>query len=679
MPPRQFGRGLVAALLICVTGMAAQAKWVHAAQAAQQAGSKSAETKAGETKPADVKPPDQPAAPAFDNSICLGCHGNEGFAMPGPDGTMRQLHVTKDKFEASVHGKRSCVECHKDITSIPHEKQARRVSCVSCHQELWARAQAEGKSQEHPRLGVVVQQIDRYMSSIHARPNREDQSYTNATCYDCHDAHYVYPKGSPGRAEWRLNIPNVCGNCHTNEKHEYMQSVHGDEVMWKHNANAAICSDCHTTHDIQPTDLTATRLAIVRNCGGCHKENYRSYTDTYHGQVSTLGYGYTAKCFDCHASHTIQRVSDPTSRVHPDNRLRTCRECHPTATAGFLTFRPHANTHDFARYPQLWITSKFMIALLLGVFLFFWTHSALWFYGEYRDRKLGRSTPHVSTAELPHLQGKHFRRFAPVWRIAHLLFAISVMTLVLTGMAVFYADTAWAKAIISALGGPRVAGIIHRTAAVTMLGIFFCHIVYVALRIWRTRKTFRWFGPNSLVPRWKDFSDAVAMFKWFRGKGPRPVFDRWTYWEKFDYWAVFWGMAIIGGSGFMLWFPSLIASFLPGWVFNVATLIHGEEAFLAAVFLFTVHFFNNHFRPDKLPPPDIVMFTGSVPLEEFKREHTLEYQRLVESGELQKHLVDAPSRQMTVGSRILGLTLIGFGLVLLMLVLIGFIGSLRGV
>ena len=87
------------------------------------------------------------------------------------------------------------------------------------------------------------------------------------------------------------------------------------------------------------------------------------------------------------------------------------------------------------------------------------------------------------------------------------------------------------------------------------------------------------------------------------------MFDRWTYWEKFDYWAPFWGVTIIGGSGLMLWFPDVTASILPGWVFNVATIAHGEEAVLAAVFLFTVHFFNNHFRPDKFPL-DIVMFTG---------------------------------------------------------------------
>ncbi len=167
------------------------------------------------------------------------------------------------------------------------------------------------------------------------------------------------------------------------------------------------------------------------------------------------------------------------------------------------------------------------------------------------------------------------------------------------------------------------------------------------------------------------------MFKWFFGLGPRPMFDRWTYWEKFDYWAVFWGMAIIGGSGMMLAFPAATASVLPGWTFNVATIIHGEEAILAAVFLFTVHFFNNHFRPDKFPL-DIVMFTGAVPLEEFKREHALEYRRLKESGELAQHLVDAPSRPLTLGSKVLGFSLIAIGLTLLVFVLRGWIGSIIG-
>jgi len=300
----------------------------------------------------------------------------------------------------------------------------------------------------------------------------------------------------------------------------------------------------------------------------------------------------------------------------------------------------------------------------------------LWFYREYQDRKESKTRPHVLSGALPQTAGKQIRRFGAGWRIAHLAFALSVMLLVLTGMTVFYADTNWAKIVVNVFGGPRMAGLIHRISAAIMLGIFFVHLIYMAIHLGRKTRAFKWFGPDSLVPRWQDLRDIIGMFKWFVGRGPRPVFDRWTYWEKFDYWAVFWGMAIIGGSGVILAFKYVVATVFPGWVFNVATLVHGEEAFLAAVFLFTVHFFNNHFRPDKFPPPDIVMFTGAVPLEEFKREHPAQYNRLVETGKLATYLVDAPSRPMTVGSRILGIALLILGLTLLVLVLIGFVGDM---
>jgi cytochrome c551/c552/cytochrome b subunit of formate dehydrogenase len=613
------------------------------------------------------------AAPDLDNETCFGCHGNEGFEMPGPDGKPRSLHVVRENFEKSVHGKRRCVDCHRDITEIPHQKTAPlKVSCVECHESLW-KAMQDGKpgAEQDPRLGVVVDMIDRYMKSVHARPRREDQSRTNATCYNCHEAHYVYPKDSPERLAWRLSIPDRCGACHAKERADYATSVHGKEVLENKNLYAAVCSDCHSTHDIDRPEADPVRVAITRNCGNCHVDSLRTYTQTYHGQVNTLGYAHTAKCFDCHGNHTIQRVSDPASSVYPANRLGTCRKCHAGATKGFLTFEPHATTHDFDRYPYVWIAYRFMVALLIGVFLFFWSHTALWFYREYRDRKEGKTRPHVQLDPSMNLQGRQFQRFGPLWRLAHLLFAISVMTLVLTGMTVFFADTSWAKAVAGAFGGPKTAAIVHRTAATIMLGIFAIHLVYLLGRIGRNWRTFGWFGPASLIPTWQDLKDITAMFAWFFGQRPRPVFDRWTYWEKFDYWAVFWGMAIIGGSGMMLAFPEATASVLPGWMFNVATIVHGEEAVLAAVFLFTVHFFNNHFRPDKFPL-DIVMFTGAVSLEEFSREHTLEYQRLQASGELQKHLVDAPSRAMTLGSRILGFTLISFGLLLLVLVIVGF-------
>ena len=629
--------------------------------------------------PAGAQVPEKPNAdPALmDNTTCLGCHGNEGFSVPGADGKPRNLHVLTDKFGKSVHGKRLCVECHRNITSIPHEPGTQvRVSCVECHESLWKSAQLENRpKEEFARLGVVVEQIDRYMKSIHARPSRADQSRTNATCYNCHDAHYVYPGGSDERTAWRLTVPNACGKCHAAQREQYATSVHGKAVLEEKNAYAAICSDCHSPHDVESPAQESAKLAIVKNCGNCHSESLRTYTGTYHGQVNTLGYAYTAKCYDCHGSHGIKRVADPAANVHPDNRLNTCQKCHKDATPGFVTFEPHATTHDFKRYPYVWVASKFMIALLAGVFLFFWTHTALWFYREYKDRQARKSRPHVKIEELPQLQGKQFERFGPLWRAAHLAFAISVMTLVLTGMSVFFGETLWAKAVMTVFGGPKTAALVHRAAATVMLGIFFIHLVYLAVRLGGNLGKFKWFGPTSLVPGLQDLRDMIAMFRWFFGLAPRPQFDRWTYWERFDYWAVFWGMAIIGGSGFMLALPALTASVLPGWVFNVATIIHGEEAILAATFLFTVHFFNNHFRPDKFPL-DTVMFTGAVTLEEFRHEHGLEYKRLLDSGELQKYLVDAPSEPMRLGSRILGFCLIAIGLMLLLMVATGWIRSM---
>jgi cytochrome b subunit of formate dehydrogenase len=210
---------------------------------------------------------------------------------------------------------------------------------------------------------------------------------------------------------------------------------------------------------------------------------------------------------------------------------------------------------------------------------------------------------------------------------------------------------------------------------VIFAGVFLWHLAYVGNYLVRNRKTFRVFGPNSLIPGLQDLRDIIAMFRWFLGLAPRPVFDRWTYWEKFDYWAPFWGVTIIGVSGVLMWVPHITAQYLPGWVFNVATIFHGEEAFLAVVFLFTVHFFNNHFRPDKFPL-DIVMFTGTVTLEDLEREHPLQYQRLLESGELERHLVKPPSTTMVTASKVLGFTLIVIGLTLLTLVGIGFFTSL---
>jgi len=620
------------------------------------------------------------------NAACLSCHDGTKEALKGPDGAggTRELRgVEPGSFAKSVHSDMECIACHLEIndSATPHKKApgAKRPDCVECHLKLDQAASQEKTAGERHRMRHVVNNIENYRTSFHARPNQDNPNRANASCNDCHDVHEfnVPPRGSQQRTEWHLGIAGLCGQCHEDQLRTWKKSTHGREILQKRNLQSADCADCHTAHNVANTSTDATKLAITSNCGNCHESAYASYRATYHGQVNKLGFAYTAKCFNCHGSHDVEPSKNPKSMVHPDNRLETCKECHngkkgvPVATAGFASFSPHGNSHDFAAYPEIWIVSKFMIGLLIFVFAFFWLHSGLWFYREWQERKLRRTTAHVRTAGLDLPVGKHIRRFGWGWRLGHLGLALSVMGLVLTGSVALFSHSAWAPAVAKLLGGPKVLALIHRVAAAVFIGIFVVHFFYILQKLLRD-KTFRWFGPDSLVPNWKDLADIIGMFKWFFGKGPKPLFERWTYFEKFDYWAVFWGVAVIGLSGLMLAFPHVTANYLPGWVFNVATIVHGEEAFLAAVFLFTVHFFNNHFRPNKLPPPDVVMFTGTQSLEEFRHEHPAQYQRLLDSGELQSRLVEAPSRPLHVGSVILGLTLLAIGLALLLLVGTGF-------
>lgn len=632
-------------------------------------------------------------AAKLDNSACLTCHDGKAnkLEVPGPDGKPKALLVVApDKFGQGVHAKMQCVACHTGITDNPaagaHHvrdatKPAKATDCATCHEQLWKSAQQDKSDAAKPRLGVVARNVEAYRNSFHARPLKKDKSRVNATCDNCHDTHSfnIPAVDSPEHAKWRLQSPAMCGDkCHSDELEEYTGSIHGKAALEKKDPKAAVCADCHTSHDIGNTSASSVKLAITASCGSCHAENYKSYKATYHGQISTLGYSFTAKCFDCHGSHGILAVKDKDSKVHPDNRLETCKTCHngkkgvEVAPAGFATFQPHATTDNFARYPQVWVAWQIMVQLLVGTFGFFWLHTLLWFYREWKDRKNAVPRPHVKVSALgAEPQGKHFQRFSRTWRLAHITFALSLMILTLTGMPLFYPEVAWAPVVMKALGGPHIAGLIHRVNAVIFAGVFFWHLSYMALLIWRKRATWQWFGPDSMIPNLQDGKDMLAMFKWFFGMAPRPVFERWTYWEKFDYWAPFWGVTIIGVSGLVMWLPGLFGAYLPGWVFNVAAIFHGEEAFLAVVFLFTVHFFNNHFRPDKFPV-DVVMFTGSMSLEHFKREHAMQYKRLAESGELAQHLVDAPSAPMSLAAKLLGFTLIAIGLTLLTGVATGF-------
>jgi cytochrome b subunit of formate dehydrogenase len=233
------------------------------------------------------------------------------------------------------------------------------------------------------------------------------------------------------------------------------------------------------------------------------------------------------------------------------------------------------------------------------------------------------------------------------------------------------------------IGGAETARALHRFGAVVTFVYFGLHVASLIGKSWKGRKQLRdpqtgritlkrfvnaVFGPDSMVPTMQDWRDFVAHNRWFFGKGPKPNFDRWTYWEKFDYFAVFWGVLIIGTSGLVMWFPTFFTSFLPGWIMNVALIIHSDEALLAAGFIFSIHFFNTHFRIEKFPM-DTVIFSGRISKNEMLHERRRWYDRLVASGKLDAYRVKDEWFQWKNIARSFGYGFFGLGLVLLVLII----------
>lgn len=225
-----------------------------------------------------------------------------------------------------------------------------------------------------------------------------------------------------------------------------------------------------------------------------------------------------------------------------------------------------------------------------------------------------------------------YQRFDAFDRTLHAGLMASFLGLAITGLPLFFSTSEWASRIAHALGGFRAAGLLHRAAATLLIAVFLTHLARILKRLAKGDLSTLW-GPTSLVPQPRDLIELYRHVRWFVGLGPRPRFGRYTYWEKFDYWAVFWGMGVIGASGLMLWFPTVFARVVPGWTFNIAMVVHGEEALLAVVFIFTVHFFNTHMRPEKFPM-DPVIFTGRLTERELREERPEEYDRLRDSGAL---------------------------------------------
>jgi len=265
----------------------------------------------------------------------------------------------------------------------------------------------------------------------------------------------------------------------------------------------------------------------------------------------------------------------------------------------------------------------------------------------------------------------YYFRFSLGQRYLHGLVIVTFLGLAATGMTLRFSERGWAKQMAEITGGFTAVLSLHKLCAVLITAGFLYHIGEVVFRAMIKKERGLFWGPNSMTPQPKDAVDLFKMLRWFFWMGPQPQFDHFAYWEKFDYWAVFWGMAIIGATGYMMWFGPFFARLVPGYVLNIALLIHGEEALLAVWFIFIIHFFNSHFRPEKFPL-DPVIFTGRLTAGEYQHERPLDYSRLGKSGALEMLRADPPPRWLKNFSGLIAVVSVGIGFFLLVLTLIAF-------
>jgi hypothetical protein len=375
------------------------------------------------------------------NDDCLSCHGDKDAVRENG----QSVFVNEKVFSRSIHGEAglSCVDCHADlakVTDFPHAEKLAPAQCSSCHEDVVSaygksvhaevRRKTNGKSltagcadchgthdilsskdpksptyalnlpatcercHANPEViqkgHIAIGNVGKlYEDSIHGRAVLKSGLVTAPTCETCHGMHDIRRSSDPASAIYRGNIPSKCGSCHQGIERLYEEGIHG-ELLRAGNQHAPVCTDCHSAHHIRQADVEAWRLDVTKECGTCHRESIETFRDTYHGQVTNLGYARIATCSDCHRPHDILPASNPGSAVSSSNRLKTCQKCHPGANAKFARYDPHPNPKDRSRDPVLYYAAIFMKWLLIGVMAFFGLHTVLWFPAHWFSRSRNR-------------------------------------------------------------------------------------------------------------------------------------------------------------------------------------------------------------------------------------------------------------------------------------------------
>lgn len=562
-------------------------------------------------------------------------------------------------FEATPHGATECLDCHvgaerrhrrgldpvdcaachgkvvdEQIVSVHGVEGVQRIpgmqlpSCSGCHGETHAMTLASepsspvhasrqgetcgvchGTGQPAPPGVHTIRPIEAYTASVHAAAVSSGEH--GAACSDCHTSHSPLPAADPASSIHRSKVPGTCGTCHAEITARFEQSIHGLAAA-NGVGDSPVCTDCHGEHRIlavaaEGSPVSATNIPI-RVCGPCHSdlrlgEKYGldaaqvpSYEDSFHGLAARGGVQRVANCASCHGVHNILPSSDPASYIHPDNLASTCGNCHVGAGSRFAIGPVHTLTDQKPNVVAYWIRVIY-IPLIWVTVLFMLLHNLLDLVKKTRhpEPRLRRPPEHRAIKE----------RMSMPFRITHVVAAVSFMVLVFSGFALKYPESWWAELV--QIGGGEFRGLIHRIAAVGLMGACVFHFAHLAVSAGARRQI------AAFLPRFADvreFSHRIGYNIGRRPEPPAPV--RVGYVEKIEYWAALWGTAITAITGLVLWFENFTLAWLPGWAPEAATVLHFLEAILATLAILVWHFYFVIFDP-AVYPMDTAWLTGKPP------------------------------------------------------------------
>ncbi len=638
---------------------------------------------------------------------CHDCHGGDPATLDLAEAHAKTVAEGANvlPFRSLPQGvKETCAVCHQSQTlnlrkSVhAHAEREKKgdvgqlLRCDRCHGE-----KTHGMlSVKDPRSPVVLdhqvrmcgscheEDLKSYRNTIHGTGLFDSGLVIAATCASCHGSHGIFYAADERSTLYSANVDTTCGKCHDDIGDQLATSVHGrgkglglepehlvPGQKWKRNPN---CTDCHQGHrNLKPTS-SEFRSNIANNCGNCHPQLTRRYAMSTHGELTDLGYAPAAKCSDCHGAHHVVSLDDPTSLLAPGgNRLATCRKCHEYAVENFSQFDPHADHKDAEKYPTLHFVYGFTRSAFLGFFLFFIIHAFLWFVRSFvAVLRRGRHRTLIA--------GQYVLvKYKPINRLLYVTLLVSFLGLTITGLPLKYSSQHWAQTFAQGLGGFESTSIWHRVFGLLGLACCVVHVVrsVISLRNYR-KQGLPWgqvfFGPDSPVPGLRDLKDLLGMARWFLGLGPKPAFERWTYWEKWDYWMACLACVLVGTSGLMMWYPNLFCRIISGETLNVARVIHVELALLSTSLLFVFHFFHTHFRPEKFPM-DLSAITGLVNEGHLRKNRPSYVARLEETNLIDSMRRPAPSGRHIWLSFLAGVILFSVGICLLAVALTAALGK----